>query len=512
MRGMHYGRRAASVIMLAMVSMLGSPSRGQAAQLVFPAAGPEEGSLAGNAVALPLNPISALFHNPAQLTLLPHSVTMGLLAVRYHPRYTNPLGYDNTSRELPISPSFGYATNRWAPFHVGIGMYGALGFAYNFDAEPERGVPNNFFTELAVISLAPAVAYSLAPNLHLGFAINPSYGRLRLKTPSPVGRIDTDTRGPGIFSTVGLMYTPTSKLDLGIGYKTPGIILMRGNARVAGRGDDAKVDFHLPQTLEFGAAYHVTERLTVTTQGRWTEYAAFEDTRLEFDHNTSLNRSAVDDARNRLRVGAGMLYELLPGLTLHTGFSWERWAIKASSLAPTLPSLTEYYLLNLGISIERGPWRFHLATGYAYAESRRVTADRNPFFAGRYSLQQAIFGVQVTRRLGEDHRVAASDNAPPPPVSFSDKEQEQVHEKNSRQDLISFAPGDMLFQPVSFNSEKMERTQEKSEPERSTFLLPSDASSPRSDQEQRSVQAKSDQEQWVRLCDLPSYETGRCTP
>jgi len=38
--------------------------------------------------------------------------------------------------------------------------------------------------------------------------------------------------------------------------------------------------------------------------------------------------------------------------------------------------------------------------GPAYTESRRVRVQQNPFFAGRYSLDQAIFGLQVTRRLG----------------------------------------------------------------------------------------------------------------
>ena len=35
----------------------------------------------------PLNPAAALFHNPAQLTLLPNSMSVGLLAIRYHPGY-----------------------------------------------------------------------------------------------------------------------------------------------------------------------------------------------------------------------------------------------------------------------------------------------------------------------------------------------------------------------------------------------------------------------------------------
>ena len=37
----------------------------------------------------------------------------------------------------------------------------------------------------------------------------------------------------------------------------------------------------------------------------------------------------------------------------------------------------------------------------SYTESRRVTAERNPFFPGRYALDQAIFCAQVTYRLGK---------------------------------------------------------------------------------------------------------------
>lgn len=378
-----------------------------ASQLVLPAATAQEVSLAGNVVALPLNPLSALFHNPAQLTLLPNSATASLIGVRYHPRYANPQGYDNTSREFPLAPGLGYVTNRWDPVRVGFGMYGALGFAYNFDADPARGVPNNFFTELAVISLAPAIAYSLTPNLHFGVAINPSYGRLRFKTPSPVGRIDVDTRGPGIFGTLGILYTPTPQLSLGVGYKTPGTVFMFGNARVAGGGDDAKVEFQLPQQVEFGGAYRLTDRLTVVAQARWTEFSVFEDTTLKFDERKFLNRTAVNDARDRFRLGAGLQFVLFPGVTLQTGFSWERWAIKASSMAPTLPDLTEYYMFPSGVTIERGLWQIHLAAGQSYTESRRITADRNPFFPGRYALDQAIFAFQVTRFLGQNSEEAA---------------------------------------------------------------------------------------------------------
>jgi long-subunit fatty acid transport protein len=385
---------------LLVIGLLFFPWSGYASQLALPAATPEEASLAGNVVALPLNPVAALFHNPAQLTLLPNSVTVSTLGIRFLPQYASPSGYQSTSREFPVSPSVGYVTDRWAPFHVGIGMYGALGFSYNHDADPEHGVPEKFYTDLAILSLAPAVAYSLRPNLHIGVGINPSYGRLRFKTPSPVGKIDTDVRGPGVFGTLGLLYQPTPDLNVGISYRTPGTVFMFGNARVAGQGDDARVEFQLPQHVEFGLAYHFLPSLIVTVQARWTQFSVYEDTQLEFDQRQFLNRPAANDARDRFRLGGGLQYKVFRWMTVQVGFSWERWALEDSSLSPTLPDLTEYYMFPTGVTIERGAWKVHLLAGWSYIESRHVSADRNPFFPGRYSLDQSIFGLQVIRLLG----------------------------------------------------------------------------------------------------------------
>ena len=168
------GSRVASpvTILLCLATLFLCPLVARASQLTLPAVGAADVGLSGNAVALPLNVTSALFHNPAQLSLLPNSATMGALGIRFHATYENNQGFDSRSRELPIAPAFGYVTDRFAPFQFGIGAFGALGFMFNHSAEPEHGVPNNYFTELLSISLAPAISYSLAPNLHLGAAVN----------------------------------------------------------------------------------------------------------------------------------------------------------------------------------------------------------------------------------------------------------------------------------------------------------------------------------------------------
>jgi len=370
-----------------------------ASQLAIPASGAADAALAGTTVALPQNVSSALFHNPAHLSLLPRSFSAGMLAFRFHPSYENDAGYQSTSRELPVGPNFGYVTDAFAPFKFAIGMYGSLGFMFNHMSDPANGVPNNFFTELVSISLAPSISYSLRPNLHVGVSLNPTYGRLKFKTPSPAGRIDVDARGPGIFSTIGILYQPTPRLNLGLTYKTPGNIWMFGNARVNGAADDSTVSFKIPQNLKLGFAYYLTDRLTVTGQGSWTEYSAFEDTHLRFDKHSFLNTSAVADAKDRWRVGGGFEYEFMPGIKFRASMAYEPWAIKDSSLAPTLADTTDI-IFPMGLSIERGDWQIDFAGSLSHSETRRASRTENPNFAGRYDLDFTIFGLQVTHLLG----------------------------------------------------------------------------------------------------------------
>ena len=421
---------------LALIAVLSTGSLVQASQLTAPGLAASDGMVVGNAVAYPFNAATALFHNPAQLSLLPNSFSTGAFNIMFHPSYENRQGlfnqfpgparealgfrptadrhgyYDSTSREFPIAPNFGYRTDRFAPFAFGIGMYGSLGFAFNHEARPEHGVPNNFFTELVAVSLAPSLSYSLASNLHIGASINPTYGRLKTKSPTPAGRLDLDVRGPGVFGTIGLMYQPTDRLNLGLTYKTPGKIWMFGNARVAGMGDDATVYFNIPQNVKFGFAYRITDRLTFAGQARWSHLSVFDETRVRFKKYTALNQAAVGRAKDRWRTGAGLTYQLSKNLMLGVGFSYEPWAIKDDALKPTLADNTDM-MVAFGGQYKHGAWIFDVIGGMApRVETRRADVGENPSFPGRYDLAMNVFGFQMTRLLGPSETQAVGDPAP----------------------------------------------------------------------------------------------------
>ena len=418
------GRSQSGIWTLALIAVLSTGSLAQASQLTIPGLAASDGLVVGNAVAYPFNAATALFHNPAQLSLLPNSFSTGSFNIMFHPSYENRQGlfnqlpgpaqgalgfrpdadrhgyYDSTSREFPTAPNFGYRTDRFAPFSFGIGMFGSLGFAFNHAAAPEHGIPNNFFTELVSVSLAPALSYSLASNLHIGASINPTYGRLKTKSPTPAGRLDLDVRGPGVFGSVGVMYQPTDRLNLGLTYKTPGKIWMFGNARVDGGGDDATVYFNIPQNVKFGFAYRVTDRLTVVGQARWSHLSVFDETRVRFKKYTLLNQPAVGRAKDRWRTGAGLTYQISENLMLGVGFTYEPWAIKDDALKPTLADNTDM-MVAFGGQYKHGPWIFDVVGGMApHVETRRADVGENPSFPGRYDLAMNVFGFQMTRLLG----------------------------------------------------------------------------------------------------------------
>ena len=429
------GRSHWGIWTLALIAVLSTGPLGQASQLTAPGLAASDGMVVGNAVAYPFNAATALFHNPAQLSLLPNSFSTGAFNIMFHPSYENRQGlfnqfpgparealgfrptadrgyYDSTSREFPLAPNFGYRTDRFAPFAFGIGMYGSLGFAFNHEARPEHGVPNNFFTELVAVSLAPSLSYSLASNLHIGASINPTYGRLKTKSPTPLGRLDLDVRGPGVFGTIGLMYQPTDRLNLGLTYKTPGKIWMFGNARVAGMGDDATVYFNIPQNVKFGFAYRITDRLTFAGQARWSHLSVFDETRVRFKKYTRLNQTAVGRAKDRWRTGAGLTYQISENLMLGVGFSYEPWAIKDDALKPTLADNTDM-MVAFGGQYKHGAWIFDVIGGMApRVETRRADVGENPSFPGRYDLAMNVFGFQVTRLLGPSETQAVGDPAP----------------------------------------------------------------------------------------------------
>jgi long-subunit fatty acid transport protein len=366
--------------------------------LLSPAGGARDAALAGATVAAPTDLMSAFFENPAGLSLLEGAqATGGAGFFIARSDVHTPFGYRGDSHSVGMAPSFGAATarDRW---RFGVGMFGSIGSKFDFPADPEHGVARNFYAELGAITIAPTVAYQVTPDLAVGAQINPLFGTLTNRVPTPDQHLRWRVQGPGIQGVVGILYTPLPDWRLGLTYKTPGRIFMKGSVGVAGDREDLRFTFHVPQQVFLGAAWHPTPCLALTAVGQWSDTSAFERSRFEFSRTPALNFAFAPKSHDVLRGGAGIEYQAHPRISLRAGFARNQAALEPRSVTPLVYDVSGF-IIGGGFGVDLGRWIVDLTSGVSVFDDRKINGNEARVFPGRYSSNGPVVYAQLTRRF-----------------------------------------------------------------------------------------------------------------
>jgi long-subunit fatty acid transport protein len=374
-----------------------------ASAIVAPDIAVTDGGMAGNVVADPDDSARMLFHNPAGVTAIRGTeASYGLFFLPFQARYINrDNGFDEKSAELAVSPTVFGGTDRFAPWYVAFGLYGSVGSSFNFPGEPAAGFPNRFLGESTIVQLGILTGREVVPGLRFGVQIAPTFGRIRVRSPSPLGPVRFDVDGFGVGGAAGLLYDLGPTTSVGVGYRSPARVFLSGDADVGEVDDDLEITFHVPQSVEFGVAQRLGERVTVALQGRWTDYPDFEDGVFEYERTRELNAPFIRAAKARFRYGAGVEVDVTDAVVFRSGVSYESWMMEEESLSPLLYDNTDL-IFGFGLGGTIGRWTIDGALGSAWITDRVVTADENAVFPGRYQLGAPIVaGIMVSRRFGD---------------------------------------------------------------------------------------------------------------
>ena len=376
---------------------LGLAAAAHASTVVAPSIGGRNSGLSGSDVATPEDGPSILLSNPAgAVGQTGTRLNASLFAIFFDGHYTNPdIDYDTKSSETPMAPTVWLATDRVAPWTLGMGVYGSVGASFNFPGDPGAGIPNRFYSETTIIQLGLVAGREIAPGLRFAIQPAPTYGRIRANYPSPLGAVSFDIDGFGMAGVVGLIYDLTAETKLGVSYRTPGIIYMSGDGEVGSAPDHIDLHLHLPQSVSFGFAHDLTPRLMLSASARWTDYPQFEEGQLDFHNNPPLSQGPFTSTRATFRYSAGAEYELMKEhIWVRGGVSREEWMMEASSLSPVIYDTTDtLFGLGLGGSFEN--WTIDMVIGLPIIEERVISSLKNPAFPGNYDTSGGVAGISI---------------------------------------------------------------------------------------------------------------------
>ena len=162
----------------------------------------------------------------------------------------------------------------------------------------------------------------------------------------------------------------------------------------------------MPGQLVVGAAVRPLPRLELEADWVYTQWAAFDTVRLEFEQQQTPDDVRVEDYANTHGVHAGLEYSATEQIDVRAGYFWNEPAAPDAVVTPLLPE-GERTQGSVGIGWEVTP-RLQLDVAYQYlhqldrrgrtVEPPEGTAPTEDLNNGLYSFDAHLFAATATIR------------------------------------------------------------------------------------------------------------------
>ena len=309
-----------------------------------------------------------------------------------------PPDYDEKNSFPVWAPAMGLAIpsgNSERPLHYGFALYGSVGNNFSFDADPDVGVQNRFFSETGVFTSGLGMAYRISERLSVGAAITPLYGLSRLRYNLGPVRFKYKLTGPGIQGMLGLRWEPRPGLAVGLGVRTPGRVWMDGSMSLPGGRQDVDLELEMPMQVFVGVSKRFGDRLIASLAGRWTDSSSFGDSMIEFEVTDAADVPFVPRAKDEWLVSLGLEYICSEVFTLRLGVGHANAIVGDKGVSPLVFD-TQDTRVGIGFSLNLDPWSIDLMAGHAFRGSRDIGADEALILPGRYSIDGQVAMIGIT--------------------------------------------------------------------------------------------------------------------
>ncbi|MGB8276289.1 MAG: outer membrane protein transport protein [Alphaproteobacteria bacterium] len=255
-----------------------------------------------------------------------------------------------------------------APF--GLGVKYDDGWFGRYDSTESR---------LTVLDMAPTLARRITDWLSIGAGLDVQHANAKLANavPNPLAAGGPTAATDGLFRAqgtstavgvnVGVLIKPDGATRIGLHYRSAITHELAGTAVIAGltgalAGNNGPVkfkgDLNLPDMATLGAAFDVTDRLTLLGHVSWTGWSAFKEIRFRFADGRA---DAVTPAhyRDTWSAAVGAEFALSRVWQIRTGFEFDE--------TPTVDGFRD-------TRVPDGN-RYWIAAGTSYEIADRITVD-----------------------------------------------------------------------------------------------------------------------------------------
>lgn len=298
----------------------------------------------------------------------------------------------HATTQYPINVYFGGPVAYKSRVNLGLGIYSPFGHRIAWDAD-WRGRYLSQEMRMNTLFFQPTISYRLHSQLSLGLGLIYATGSVEMSQALPVqnqageeGSASLSTRGRGYGFQAGVQWKPTSRLHLGLTYRsqvnmksTNGLAQFRVPQSLSSQFPTTSYDTRLPLPMvaSLGLGVQASARLHLQADLNFTGWAAFRELNIDFKENTGMLKDlrSPREFRNTLSLHLGGHYKLSDRVSLMLGGALEPSPVKDGRVSPEFPDAHQG-LVSGGLS-----YRPHrkitalLALEYRYGLSREGSFD-----------------------------------------------------------------------------------------------------------------------------------------
>lgn len=318
---------------------------------------------------------SDMFYNPAGLTLREgRHIQAGLSAIDLSGDFVNrgssqnlvvdgrlvnvpTRGVDDGPEISEIIPNLFYTSPEVGNLRYGFSITAPFGLRTEYE-DNWVGRYHALISDLKIVDLNPAIAWSVNDSLSLGAGVNIQTVDAELSKAQFTGGADGRSKltgdNVGYGFTLGAIVEPSDRTRIGFGFRSKVSQDVDGKLEVTGTPRDVTLDastsVDLPETIYLSLSQAISDRWGIYGTLRWTNWSRFEELRVQFAGGVQPDDVTDESWNDSSRFSIGVDYKMNNQWTLRAGYAMDETPIPdAQRRTPRIPD-SDRQFISLGAS------------------------------------------------------------------------------------------------------------------------------------------------------------------